>query len=195
MNIEPFEQLQRRGINTGRGPDLDMPGTTERIWAEGGGNAIEAIADRATGTLYRVLWRVKGGPWQSQANPQAHDIARLLRALFMTLFAMLLTACQFLDVMTLQPVNALQAPTATQLPRQTAQPTNTTQPTMTPPACVVIASDALNMRGGPGLSYGVIAWLKPGERLTILQTRGAWLEVQTDQGARGWINSNYCKGK
>lgn len=61
--------------------------------------------------------------------------------------------------------------------------------------CKVIALEALNLRSGAGVSFGVIGWLLPGELLTLTNTpaRGAWIEVITETGAKGWINSNYCE--
>ncbi len=70
--------------------------------------------------------------------------------------------------------------------------------TPTPQArtCEVIAAQALNLRAGAGVNNSVIAWLVPGDVLTITNTqpKGAWIEV-TSADRTGWINSNYCKGK
>ena len=82
-------------------------------------------------------------------------------------------------------------------PQPTPQPA-ATQPataTATAAACVVDTT-ALNLRAGPGLSYGVKAWALAREILTLTgKARGAWAEVRTAQNITGWINSNYCKGK
>ncbi|MBI3175857.1 MAG: SH3 domain-containing protein [Chloroflexi bacterium] len=120
-----------------------------------------------------------------------------MKKILATLPALFLVACQFANLANWQPAQALQdlRPTVTSTTAAEVQPTDATQPTLTPSACVVIASDALNLRRGPGLSFDVIAWLNPGERLTILQTCGAWAEVQTDQGARGWVKQIYCRGQ
>ena len=120
-----------------------------------------------------------------------------MKKILATLPTLFLTACQLANLANWQPAQALQSlyPTTTSTAPIETQPTGTTQPTATPSACIVIATDALNLRRGPGLSYGVIAWLNPGDRLTILQTRNAWAEVQTTQGVRGWINLTYCRGQ
>lgn len=62
-------------------------------------------------------------------------------------------------------------------------------------SCKVIALEALNLRSGAGIDNSVIGWLSPGELLTITNTpaRGVWIEVITETGAKGWINSNYCE--
>lgn len=115
--------------------------------------------------------------------------------LILVSLALAATGCKALQVLeTWNPYQALYtqpAPSRT----GTAQPTAPPQATATRAACLVTAPEALNLRGGPGLSYGVIAWLTPGDRLTIIQTRGAWAQVETAQSARGWINQTYCKGK
>jgi len=60
-------------------------------------------------------------------------------------------------------------------------------------SCTVTA-EALNLRAGPGTAYPVLTWLYAGQVLTVLQA-GAWLQVQTDGGLTGYVNSNYCKGR
>ena len=67
--------------------------------------------------------------------------------------------------------------------------------TSEPAHCKVIAQAALNLRNGAGVSFGVIAWLTPGEILTLTNqpARGAWIEVTTASNTTGWINSLYCE--
>jgi len=69
-------------------------------------------------------------------------------------------------------------------------------PTPQPRTCEVIAAQALNLRAGAGVNNSVIAWLVPGDILTLTNTqpRGAWIEV-VFADRTGWVNSNYCKGK
>lgn len=50
----------------------------------------------------------------------------------------------------------------------------------------------VNLRACEGTACPVLFVLKDGQTLTVLQ-RGAWSEVVTDSGLRGWINSTYCK--
>lgn len=112
----------------------------------------------------------------------------MLRVLFVIVIGIALSGCELA-----QPYAALSN-------QPTPQPTATaaTQPptaTATAAACVVSAT-ALNLRYGPGLAYGVKAWLIAREILTLTgKARGAWVQVRTAQNITGWINSNYCKGK
>ena len=69
-------------------------------------------------------------------------------------------------------------------------------PTTSPQRCTVdtgTAQGRLNLRACPGTNCGVIFVLDEGDRLTILEL-GEWLQVQTDDGGTGYINSNYCRG-
>lgn len=78
-------------------------------------------------------------------------------------------------------------------PTQTARPTATD----TPSVCNVqtgIDGGTVNLRTCGGLSCGVLGIVTEGERLTIL-TAGAWMNVTTESGVTGWLNSKYCKGK
>ena len=113
----------------------------------------------------------------------------MLRVLFVIVIGIALSGCELA-----QPYAALSYQPS---PQPTPQPA-ATQPataTATAAACVVSAT-ALNLRYGPGLSYGVKAWALAREILTLTgKARGAWAEVRTAQNITGWINSNYCKGK
>lgn len=51
-----------------------------------------------------------------------------------------------------------------------------------------IATDSLNVRSGPGLSYDVVGSLKRGEVVDVTSTSGEWLEVKY-KGQSGWIAS------
>ena len=70
-------------------------------------------------------------------------------------------------------------------PTDTATPTHET-------TCTVTAAEALNLRAGPGTSYQVIDWLKPGQVLTVIDQAGTWIQVTTPTGAAGWVNLIYC---
>ena len=54
----------------------------------------------------------------------------------------------------------------------------------------VVGDSSLNVRSGPGLSYGVIGSLKKNQKVTVLSTSGDWLEIKMDNGT-GWIASWY----
>lgn len=85
-------------------------------------------------------------------------------------------------------------------PTQTARPTATN----TLEVCNVqtgIEGGTVNLRTCGGLSCAVVDIVTEGERLTIL-TAGAstgyaslWMNVTTESGVTGWLNSKYCKGK
>ena len=112
----------------------------------------------------------------------------MLRVLFVIVIGIALSGCELAQpyaALSYQPSPQPTATAATQPPTATA----------TAAACVVSAT-ALNLRYGPGLAYGVKAWLIAREILTLTgKARGAWVQVRTAQNITGWINSNYCKGK
>lgn len=85
--------------------------------------------------------------------------------------------------------------TATPIPSPAPVPT-APDPTATPEpiACRVTAIKALNVRSAPSTEGDVIAWLLPGDVVTISSTRGAWYQVKTDRGT-GYIYSKYCEVK
>ena len=111
----------------------------------------------------------------------------MLRVFFVIVIGIALSGCELA-----QPYAALSnQPT----PQPTATATQPATATATAAACVVDTT-ALNLRAGPGLSYGVKAWPTAREILTLTgETRGAWVQVATSAGVIGWVNSNYCKGK
>lgn len=77
-----FDELHVSGIFCGRGPDLEMPRSVERVWAERGGDAVEVVGSVGLVSLFRVIWRVGGGVWVSMANPSQADVMRVLRDVF-----------------------------------------------------------------------------------------------------------------
>lgn len=82
-------------------------------------------------------------------------------------------------------------------PKPTQTPTARPTATGTPSVCNVqtgIDGGTVNLRTCGGLSCGVMRVLTEGERLTI-RTAGAWMNVTTEDGVTGWLNSKYCKGK
>lgn len=84
-----------------------------------------------------------------------------------------------------------------EVPTATAQPSRTQAQTNTPTVCNVqtgIDGGTVNLRTCGGVSCAVLDIVTEGERLTIL-TAGAWMNVTTEDGVTGWLNSKYCKGK
>ena len=107
---------------------------------------------------------------------------------FILIVCLWLAGC---ELPTYQPLAALQAAPAGESATAAATPAATP----TAAACVVNTT-AVNLRRGPGLSYGVKAWPTAGEVLTVTgKARGDWLPVRTAQNIAGWIHSEYCKGK
>jgi uncharacterized protein YraI len=53
----------------------------------------------------------------------------------------------------------------------------------------------LSLRAGPGSGFPEITRLGPNTGLSVLRGRGAWLEVQTEDGQVGWVFSRYVCGR
>lgn len=53
---------------------------------------------------------------------------------------------------------------------------------------VTVASESVNVRSGPGLSYEVTGSLKSGETASVLSRSGDWIQVDTRNGS-GWVAS------
>lgn len=83
---------------------------------------------------------------------------------------------------------------STRTPTATAQPSQTA--TVMPWTCTVrtgITSGAVNLRACPGAACGaVLDILTEGETLTVI-TAGEYVNVTTESGVTGWLNSRYCK--
>ncbi len=92
-------------------------------------------------------------------------------------------------------------PTSTPLPTQTytpsltpvaPTPTETVTPSPTPPILGVVASmQSVNIREGPGVTFGTIEALRPGTRVEVLGTNadGSWLNILMSDGRQGWISA------
>lgn len=89
-------------------------------------------------------------------------------------------------------------PTATPVeivntPTPTVTPTHTSTPTITPtPQPVAIASDAINVRGGPGTIYPVIGSMQQDEEALIIAKNktGDWWQVKLSDDRTGWVSDN-----
>jgi uncharacterized protein YgiM (DUF1202 family) len=55
------------------------------------------------------------------------------------------------------------------------------------PQCTVTA-EALHIRSGAGIEYPVTGYLRLGDVVTVINQRGAWLDI-----GDGWIHSHYCE--
>lgn len=82
------------------------------------------------------------------------------------------------------------APTRTPRPAATAAPTSTPAPTATaaPAASFTVNSDAVNVRSGPGTSFGVLGSVQRGQifRPSGRNPAGDWLTFDFN-GQQGWI--------
>jgi uncharacterized protein YraI len=58
----------------------------------------------------------------------------------------------------------------------------------------VAGGDALNVRSGPGIGYGVVAALQRDEGCIIQtgQRLGKWVRIEA-QGMKGWVNGRYLE--
>jgi SH3-like domain-containing protein len=97
-------------------------------------------------------------------------------------------------VPTLEPTPTVQAAAAeteaTPTPRATRRAaTPTPQPTAAPDTATVSADQAVNMRGGAGTDFPVLAAVPSGTELVVLGYNGdqSWVNVQLADGREGWI--------
>jgi uncharacterized protein YgiM (DUF1202 family) len=108
--------------------------------------------------------------------------------LALSVLLVILTACS--------PVIAAPA-TATAEPSATAEILQdlAKSPTPAPDTCQVSTGfdgGRLNVRRQPGTGYAVIAVLREGDTLRVIE-RGDWLRVRTARNITGWINGRYCR--
>lgn len=54
-----------------------------------------------------------------------------------------------------------------------------------------VNADVLNVRSGPGLTYSVVATVSKGEKYTIAQQKGDWIEIKLSSNKKGWVASWY----
>ena len=52
---------------------------------------------------------------------------------------------------------------------------------------LTISSDAVNVRGGPGLSYPLVKIANRSEKYSIVKEKGDWIEIQLSYGKTGWV--------
>jgi len=61
----------------------------------------------------------------------------------------------------------------------------------------VIISDTetgwLNVRQGPGSSYGIITKVQPGEVYEVIEESSGWIKIQLSDDSQGWISSKYAE--
>ena len=74
-------------------------------------------------------------------------------------------------------------------PTQTAEASSTS--TAVVATAIVTASEALNVRTGPAVTYPTTSYLLAGWRVEIVSDCvSGWVQVEYD-GKRGWVNADY----
>jgi hypothetical protein len=109
----------------------------------------------------------------------------------LALALILATACSLTNQAT-RGAAVVKTPPGT--PTASATPEIIATPTPSPQRCTVDTGQPqgrVNLRACPGTGCGVIEVLEEGDRLQVV-TLGDWLKVQTEAGAVGFVNSNYC---
>ncbi len=77
----------------------------------------------------------------------------------------------------------------------TATPTATPTHTPTPApstATALVATGALNVRSGPGVTYSVLTVTTQGQTVTLLgrNANSSWAKIRLSNGTEGWVNSS-----
>ena len=62
-----------------------------------------------------------------------------------------------------------------------------------PPTTVRVTGSTLNVRSGPSGSAAVVAKVRKGDRLTLLEERADWFRVQLPAGNEGWVSARYAR--
>ena len=60
-------------------------------------------------------------------------------------------------------------------------------------AMAAVAGTSVNVRSGPGTSYGVVDVLHAGEAVSIAKRSGGWCEIE-HTGPDGWVACRYLAG-
>ena len=61
-------------------------------------------------------------------------------------------------------------------------------------AYTVSADTALNVRSGPGMSYGVVNWLAHGDEVSVLSIDGGWAKISLN-GQEAYVSAAYIEPK
>jgi uncharacterized protein YgiM (DUF1202 family) len=59
-------------------------------------------------------------------------------------------------------------------------------------ATAVVITGALNVRTGPGISYGVATVVRSGDQVVLLgrNSTGSWVKIKTSTNVEGWVNAS-----
>lgn len=152
--------------------------------AVGLGTQSRPILDRAAqlGLINRNPTAVAVAPTNTPAPPPTATAAPLKQAVVITAGAAL---TQGAGSVVLQPTTA---PTSTVLTtdtvllRPTATPATSSEP-------MVLVSNALNVRGGPGTDYPILRGMEAGAQAEIVakNPQADWWQVRLPDGALGWV--------
>src|SRR5690606_29916518 len=100
-------------------------------------------------------------------------------------------------VPTLEPTPTVEAAVeATPTPRPTRRaPTPTPEPTAAFETAIVSAEQAVNMRGGAGTEFPVLAAVQSGSVVTVLGYNDGqtWVNVRLEDGREGWISASLLR--
>jgi len=71
--------------------------------------------------------------------------------------------------------------------------TSAATPTPIPQPEAIVATEALNVRSGPGVNYDKLRQVKEGEKLKIIGRTEAsdWLKIVTSDGQEGWVAAKF----
>lgn len=58
---------------------------------------------------------------------------------------------------------------------------------------IVVTGTSANIRSGAGNEFPIVTTVKKGDKLILLGEYGEWLNVRSDNGQEGWINSRFIK--
>jgi cell wall-associated NlpC family hydrolase len=57
----------------------------------------------------------------------------------------------------------------------------------------IVTASRLNMRSGPGTSYGIIHVLWQGNKVKVIGQSGDWYQIKLSNGRIGWVSSAYLQ--
>jgi uncharacterized repeat protein (TIGR01451 family) len=100
------------------------------------------------------------------------------------------SAAQSFPTRTPKPQPNEPEPTSTPPPPPMPSPTPSPTPMLTPaPADAVVTAAQLNLRSGPGTTFGTITVLAKGDSLDVIgqSENCAWLQVRASGGIEGWV--------
>jgi uncharacterized protein YraI len=55
----------------------------------------------------------------------------------------------------------------------------------------LVTGRRVNVRSGPGISYGRLTYLREGTALTVLEEKGGWVKITLPDTGRLWVSSRY----